>query len=243
MSSVAPVLLLLTLCTLGLPSLATGAPAATQTLADPLDLSIANRKIGQLLDRESIADGNTRWTATPNLSFASSTNPTGRLAVNDSRGYVAKLALPPNPQRIKITAALFPSSSSKENNWTAIGLGNPDHTGITWDGGIFLLIHADGRFTFSAYTTVDSVTPASTRVRIHGEMSPHYRKGKPVQASFQYDTAKGTVSVWINSFEVVDNLDLRSKGCTPDLTYAGFSGYQQKAEVSPVSNFSIEIIP
>ncbi|HEY9250540.1 MAG TPA: hypothetical protein VIO38_15480 [Rariglobus sp.] len=222
---------------------AASANLSAKVLAEDFSPSATDRKPEQALHGTLLPDGQTRWVTTPNLSYPPRNAAASGVNVTSLRGYAAKLPLPATPQLVRVTASLSPLSSDKQNSWTAIGIGNPGSStlAITWDAGLLLLVHTDGRFALS----YDDPQPGSGKSRhsIQSEIVPGYKAGQPVLATLQYDSAKGTVSVWINKREVLDNYDLKSKGFVPDLSYAGFSGYNQPIGLPPVSGFILETRP
>lgn len=232
----------LTLIAAGAVLLAAPSVTFAKTITETFAPSSGLRKSGQPLHGSLAIDGQTRWIATPNLLYPDTGDKDAGVNVDSVRGFVGKLPLPANTRFVRVTATLRPVSPDKQNNWSAVGIGNPGAStlNITWDAGLLLLVHADGRFALS-YN--DPKAPGESRIRIQSEMAPGRQPDRPVVATLQYDQAKGTVSAWINEREVVDNFDLKGRGYTPDLSHAGFSGYQQPPDIAPVSTFILETRP
>ncbi|PAW79167.1 MAG: hypothetical protein B9S32_04215 [Verrucomicrobia bacterium Tous-C9LFEB] len=201
--------------------------------------TLIGRSAGRALDKTEMDNGKATWEATQNVLVDSQKNEGALIAV-DKKPFAGRILIPAGTKKITVKATLRPEQAVGEKSWVAIGIGNPKLGIPVWGQGIFLYATTDGRFGLAGDPDPEDMM-AKELVMIKSGPIPEYEKGETVKVRLEYDVDIKTVSAWINEAQICDNLNVSTKKFVVDPAFAGFSGYNQKVEISPIEKIQILI--
>ncbi|PAW79930.1 MAG: hypothetical protein B9S32_00980 [Verrucomicrobia bacterium Tous-C9LFEB] len=184
------------------------------------------------LQGRPLAEGGVTWESTPNLVVTKGESESA-VMTTDEKAILAKVPLTLEADCVVLTAEVRPSGQTDDkSSWLGIGLGTGKS--ITWDGGLFFLLH-DGGVMECYYCP-----PGKNRMQIKLQRAASVKPTTTaVKLSLQYQKGSNTLTVWVDDVNVIRNFKLGD--FVPNLNFAGFSGVHLKQGVPLVTSFSMVI--
>lgn len=175
--------------------------------------------------------GGVTWRASSNLRAGTADKPGASVA--NAYSYVACVPVPAEGDVIKVSAVCNIKTAAPQG-WVGIGLGNPDvaNAETQWKSGLFLLLDAEGKYQSFVEFGPDKLYLASDKVDGFDCATSHVLR-------LAYDRRSRKLDFWVDDAHVVEAYDLAAKGRTPDVSFAGFSGYKPAPDAVVVESFSL----
>lgn len=149
---------------------------------------------------------------------------------------MARLPVGEGAKMIRVEARLHPVKLEESGNWLAVGIGNPKRAtdGITWGGGVFMLVNTSGQ--------VECFYNTGTKMaRIKGVSPKNINQDDFNTLAIEYERSSNRVSMIVNGVPVIERFDLNVFSFVPDATWAGFSGFGQPPDQKNVMDFTLKV--
>ena len=188
---------------------------------------------GSRVNAHAVKSGGATWRASSNLRVGTAERPGASVA--NTYSYVACVPVPAEGDVIGVSAVCDIKTSAPQG-WVGIGLGSPDvaKAETQWKTGLFIMLDAEGKYQSFAEFGPNKLYIASKKLEGFDAGAPHLLK-------LEYNRKSGRLDFWVDDAHVVEAFDLAAKGRTPDVSFAGFSGYKPMQDVAIVKEFSLVI--
>ena len=177
--------------------------------------------------------GDVKWRASSNIRLGTADRP-GAYVVN-TYSFVACVPVPEAGDVITVSAVCN-IKPSDPRGWVGIGLGNPDvaQAETQWKTGLFIMMDGAGKYQGFVQFGPEKIYVVSKKLEGFNNANPHTLK-------LSYDRKAKQLNFWVDDVQVVEQFSLASKGRTPDVSFAGFSGYKPTADSVVVKEFSLSV--
>jgi hypothetical protein len=201
------------------------------------DLGLASRAEGTALNGSSVGAGNIEWSASSNLTFASTASGDG-VTCENVNPFFAHVPIQDDVKTVEISVDIRPAiSEAAPDGWAALGMGPETYENkLLWGEGVLLLVQPSGDFQLVANPEANTTHV----IRIKGTV-PDFSQNEMVSLGLRFDAGENTITAKINGVVVVDSYSLSEKGFHPKIRLAGFSGFGQLKNKFIANNFNLKI--